>query len=346
MKITTGTVVGRFLLTTVLFLLTSWGTLALYFSELDKTPPLNSVLALFFGVAGAWAVVSLIALKNKTRPLILFSFLFMVLLAWWFSLEPSNFRDWQVDVKRLASAEINGDLVTVHNIRNFDYQSETDYTPAYYDKIFDVSQLTSVDLVAVYWMGPDIAHTFLSFGFDNDDYLAISIETRKEKTESYSTIKGFFKQYELYYVVADERDVIRLRTNYRNNPPEDVYVYRAQGPIENGRRLFLEYIHRINQLKEKPEFYNTLIDNCTTGIWINTGINPGHVPLSWKILASGHVPEYLYEVGKLDNSLSFSELQSRSLVNKRAQATDQAENFSVAIREGLPGMKVVNSGSN
>jgi len=339
MKIKAWTVVGRLLLITVLFILALWGTLALYFSELDKMPPLNSVLAIVFGMAGAWAFISFVALKNKTGPLIIFGVFSVLLMIWWYTLEPSNHRDWQTDVERLARAEINGDLVTVRNVRNFDYQSETDYTPAYYDKTFDVSQLTSADLVAVYWMGPAIAHTFLSFGFENKDYLAISIETRKEKAESYSTIKGFFKQYELYYVVADERDVIRLRTNYRKNPPEDVYLYRAQGDMGNGKRLFLEYMHRINELNKQPEFYNTLMDNCTTGIWMNTNINPGRVPLSWKILASGYVPEYLYETGKLDNSMPFRELKRLSLINERAQAADQAENFSAAIREGMPGME-------
>ena len=195
-----------------------------------------------------------------------------------------------------------------------------------------------MDLVAVYWMGPAIAHTILSFGFEGGDHLAFSIETRKEKGEAYSTIKGFFKQYELYYVVADERDVIRVRSNYRKDPPEDVYVYRLHAPVENGRRLFLEYIHRINRLKDKPEFYNTLTDNCTTGIWMNTRVNPGHPALSWKILASGYVPEYLYEAGRLAPGTSFDELQRRAHINARAQAADQAADFSRRIRIGIPGM--------
>jgi hypothetical protein len=226
----------------------------------------------------------------------------------------------------------------VHNVRNFAYRSETDYTPAYYDKTYDLARLRSVDLVAVYWMGPAIAHTILSFGFEGGDQLAISIETRKERGESYSTTRGFFKQYELYYVVADERDVIRLRTNYRKDPAEDVYLYRLHGPLENGRRLFLEYMRRINALRDKPEFYNTLLDNCTTGIWMNTRINPGHIPLSWKILASGYVPEYLHQIGMLAPGLSFAELRRLGHVNARAQAADTAADFSRLIRVGLPGV--------
>jgi len=178
-----------------------------------------------------------------------------------------------------------------------------------------------------------VADIFVKFKFAGSDHLAVSIETRKEKGEEYSTLRGFFRQYELYYVVADERDVIRLRTNYRKDPPEDVYVYRAQGPLENGRRLFLDYVRKINSLKEKAEFYNTLTTNCTTNIWMHTLVNVGHLPFSWKILASGYVPQYMYEAGRLDNSVPFAELQKRALVNPRAHGADKAQDFSRRIRE-------------
>ncbi|MGH8606061.1 MAG: DUF4105 domain-containing protein, partial [Gammaproteobacteria bacterium] len=227
----------------------------------------------------------------------------------------------------------------VHNICNFDYRTETDFTPAYYDKTFDLRKLESVDLIACYWMGPEIAHVFLSFGFGDNDYLAIAIERRDEQGEGYSTIKGLFRQFELFYVVADERDVIRVRTNYRKDPPENVYLYRAQGPAGNGRRLFREYMRKINELKDKPEFYNTLTTNCTSNIWLHTRINPGHLAYSWKLLLSGHVPGYLYEQGRLDRSLPFPELQRRSLINSRAQSANQAQDFSRRIREDLPGME-------
>ena len=234
---------------------------------------------------------------------------------------------------------IDGDLVTIHNIRNFDYRTEIDFTPAYYDKTFDLRKLEFVDLIASYWMGPDIAHVFLSFGFGGNDYLPISIERRDEQREGYSTIKGLFRQFELFHVVADERDVIRVRTNYRKDPPEDVYLYRTQSPIENGRRLFREYMRKINELKAKPEFYNTLTTNCTGNIWLHTGINPGHLAYSWKLLLSGHVPDYLYEHGRLDRGLPLPELQRQSLINSRAQSANQAQDFSRRIREGLPGME-------
>lgn len=332
-----GRMLGSVLLATLVVCLTAWGSLALYHSDLQNIA-LRAGLAGAFSLAGGATLAAIALRRQRSQAIPGFLLLFAALLAWWSTIEPSNDRDWQPEVARLAYADIQGDRITVRNIRNFDYRSETDFTPAYYDKTFDLRQLQSVDLVAVYWMGPAIAHTFLSFGFAGGDQLAISIETRKEKNEGYSTLKGFFKQYELYYVVADERDVIRVRTNYRKDPPEDVYIYRIQGPIDNARRLFLEYMARINGLKENPAFYNTLTDNCTTGIWMNTRINPGHPPLSWKILASGYVPEYLAEAGRLAAGVPFAELQRAGHVNTRAQAADRAADFSRRIREGIPGM--------
>jgi len=318
----------------VLFTIASgaWGALALLYSS-PLSESARTVLAAIFGIVALVAAILLAVRRWRWRAAGAYCVAFFALLAWFFSLAPSNDRDWQADVATLPYATVAGDIVTMHNIRNFDYRSETDYTPAYYDKSFDVSKLTGVDIIAVYWMGPAVAHIFVSFEFAGSDHLAVSIETRKEKGEEYSTLKGFFRQYELYYVVADERDVIRLRTNYRKDPPEDVYVYRAQGPLENGRRLFLDYVRKINSLKEKAEFYNTLTTNCTTNIWMHTLVNVGHLPFSWKILASGYVPQYMYEAGRLDNSVPFAELQKRALVNPRAHGADKAQDFSRRIRE-------------
>jgi Domain of unknown function (DUF4105) len=308
-----------------------WGTLALAIAG-PPEPLLRNTLAGAFGLATLVTLAALVLGRWRRKALPAYFTLFAAVLVWFLSLQPSNDRDWQPNVAVLPYATIEGDMVTVHNIRNFAYRSETDYTPAYYDRRFDLSKLAGVDLVAVYWMGPAIAHIFLSFAFDDGEHLAISIETRTEKGEGYSTLKGFFRQYELHYVVADERDVIGLRTNYRKDPPEDVYVYRLQGSLENGRRVFLSYLDRINALRDKPEFYNTLTTNCTTNIWFNTLVNPDHLPLSWKILASGYVPEYLYESGRMNQSIPFETLKAAAYVNPRAQAADSAADFSRRIR--------------
>jgi hypothetical protein len=309
-----------------------WAVLALTYAG----PQNEFVRTSLAAIVAALTLLVLIALffhRWRWPALGVYLAMLAMLLFWWQTITPSNQRDWQTDVAVLPYATIDGDTVTVHNIRNFDYRSESDYTPRYYDRLFDLRELTGVDVVAVYWMGPAIAHVFLSFEFKGDQHIAISIETRKEKGEGYSTLKGFFRQYELFYVVADERDVIRLRTNYRSDPPENVYVYRAAGDVENGRRLFHEYIQRINALNSRAQFYNTLTTNCTTSIWLNSRVNAQHVPLSWKILASGYLPQYLYEQGRLQSDgLTFAELQQRAHINARARAAGSGDDFSQRIR--------------
>jgi hypothetical protein len=311
---------------------TVWAVLAIYFGD-SHSSKVQTCIAAVFGLLGLVTLVGLGFASWRKHLLVAYSILFVAILCWWlFAVNPSNERQWQPDLARLPYATIDGDMVTVHNIRNFDYRSEFDFSPAYYSKTYDLKQLEGIDLFAVYWMGPAIAHTIMSFNFGDQDYLAVSIEARKELGEGYSTIKGFFRQYELTYIVADERDVIRLRTNYRKNPQEDVYLYRLKPLKENVRRLFLEYIRKINDLHAKPVFYNTLLDNCTTAIWFNTRVNPGHLPFSWKILLSGYVPEYLYESGGLDTRIPFEQLQRQAHINSVAQTADQSPDFSQRIR--------------
>jgi hypothetical protein len=307
-----------------------WGTLALAYSNI---PSASLRIALSWAFAlGSLAVLLLV--RPRHRAVLVFLAVFAGVLGWWLAIPASNERDWQPDVVKLPSATFTGDLVTIHNIRNNDYRTETDYTVQYYDKTFDLSKLRTADLFLSYWGSPYIAHTIMSFGFEGGDYVAISIETRKTKDEDYSAIKGFFKQYELVYVVSDERDVVRLRTNYRG---EDVYLYRLNGSLDVLRNVFLDYLMYINHLNEQPVWYNALTHNCTTAI-------RGHVVpyavrswRSWKILVNGHLDELLYDVGAVDQSLPFQDFKARSRINERAQAADKAADFSRQIREGLPG---------
>jgi hypothetical protein len=220
-------------------------------------------------------------------------------------------------------------------VRNFDYRSESDFTPRWEERTYDLRKLDSVDIIAAYWTGKAVAHTMVSFGFQDQDYLAVSIETRKEKGESYSSLAGFFRQYELYYVVADERDVIRARTTYRQ-PQEDVYIYRTRVRPKNIRRIFLDYIETINDMHARPRFYNTLTTNCTTSILMHTRIHPESPPMSWKVLLSGYVPDYLYQLGRIDTTKPFAQLEKLSRVNERAHAADKDASFSQRLRQGLP----------
>jgi Domain of unknown function (DUF4105) len=321
---------GVGLLAIVVTGMTLWGVGALYYSPLPT--PFREGLAAAFGLATAGAFLGL---AHRRRTLLGFVLVWGVLVGWWSTITPSNDRDWQPDVAVLPSATVDGDHVTLHNIRNIEYRTATDFTPRYYDKTFDLRRLESVDLISSYWGSEAIAHLFGSFGFGGQEYVAISAEIRKERGEDYSTLKGFFKQYELFYVVADERDVIRLRTTYRQ-PQEDVYLYRTRVPLAQARRLFLDYVQDINRLVEQPEFYNTLTTNCTTAILFHARASGGIARYNWKVLFSGYAPAYAYEIGRLDTRLPFAELKRLSHINARAHAAGDAADFSQRIRAGLP----------
>jgi hypothetical protein len=316
---------------------TVWGTSAIHYSHAENLL-LGTGIPTVIALAGLAILVGIVRAHWRRKAVAGLLFLIGGLLYWWSGIEASNDRQWKPEVAIAPRVTVDGERLTFHNIRNFNYRTETDFDIAYYERTFDLRDLSAVDLVASYWMGDDIAHVFLSFAFGPDEHLAISIERRDEIGEGYSTVKGLFRQFELFYVVADERDVIGLRTNIRRDPPEDVYLYRVSGPIENGRRLLLAYVDEINSLGSTPEFYNTLLTNCTGNIWLHSRVNPGHLHYSWKVLLSGHVPEYLYEHGRLDRSLSFPELRDRSRINDRAREANIDADFSRRIREGLPGM--------
>ena len=283
----------------------------------------------------AMTVLAFVLLPRRGRTLAGFLVVFAVLVGLFLNIPASNNRDWQPEVAVTPYATVSGDLVTIHGVRNFDYRTETDFTPHWEDRTYDLSKLDSADIIAVYWAGKVIAHVMVSFGFQGKDYLAVSIETRKEKGEEYSTLAGFFRQYELYYVVADERDVIRVRTTYRQ-PQEDVYIYRTRAPLKNIRRIFLDYVQTMNEMHRQPKFYNTLTTNCTTSILMHTRMNPETPPMSWKVLLSGYVPDYLYDLGRIDTTMPFAQLEKLSHVNARAHAADKDPAFSQRIREGLP----------
>ncbi|WP_370889723.1 DUF4105 domain-containing protein [Caballeronia sp. RCC_10] len=276
----------------------------------------------------------LLWLRPPWRAIAVWSTGLVAILVWWNMLQPSSDREWQPDVVKLASFDFDGGYLRVHNLRNFDYRTETDFTPRYEDRTFDLSKLRGLDIFMSYWGSPAIAHTIMSWDFEDSLPLAISIETRKSKGQEYSAVKGFFKQYELIYVAADERDVIRLRTNYRG---EQVYLYRLKVTPEQARALLMDYVATMNALVKTPRFYNALVNNCTTSIH-------GHVknaiadapPVDWRLLANGYGDEMLYENGNIDTRLPFDDLRRRSHINARAKILDQDPGFSQGIREGLP----------
>jgi hypothetical protein len=313
-----------------LLVATLWGTLALYIDVRVSwlRGPVAAIYVLV--VLAIWILV-----KGRWRKLALSAGAFVVVLGWWLTLRPSNDRDWQSDVAVLPYAEINGNQITIHNIRNCDYRTETDFDVRHYDKTFDLGKLQSADLYMVYWGSPLMAHTMVTFNFESGDHVCFSIETRKKIGDSYSAVKGLFRQFELTYVVADERDLVRLRTNYRQG--EDVYLYRLQATPEQAQQFFLDYLHRANQLRERPEWYNAVTDNCTTAIRTQRAA-ANRAPWDWRMLVNGLGNQLLYERGRIATNVPLAELKERGHVNARAKAADKSEQFSRLIRVGVPGI--------
>ncbi|MES2438038.1 MAG: DUF4105 domain-containing protein [Verrucomicrobiota bacterium] len=288
---------------------------------------MSVVLALLF-------VLALIFIRGRWLKLAAVLAGFATIAAWWFTLSPSNDRQWLGDVAKTASAEIAGDRITLHNVRNFDYRTETDYIPRWETRTVDLSKLTGIDMAINYWGSPYMAHPVISFQFSDSPPVCFSIETRKEEGESYSAIGGIYRQFELIYIVADERDVIRVRTNYRKG--EDIYLYRLNISPENARGRFMDYVTALNELHAKPRWYNAVTTNCTTSIRTQHA-SAKRKPWDWRILVNGKADEMLYEQGAFrTGGLSFEELRKRSLVNAAARAANDAPDFSSRIRANMP----------
>ncbi len=246
------------------------------------------------------------------------------------AIKPSTNRDWTLDQAKLPAAEFDGPLVTVRNVRNFRYETTERYTPAYYDKTFDLRRLDSAWFVVEPFGKGAVAHTFVSFGF-GDEFVAISVEIRKEKGESFSPLKGLMRQYEVMYVVGDERDLIKLRTNYRN---DTVYLYPMRTTPERMRELFVSMLRRANKLREEPEFYNTLTNTCTTNLVRHVNaLVPGRIPLHPAVFLPGYSDRLAHKLGLIDTTLSFEDARRHFQINERARKYADDPKFSLRIRE-------------
>jgi hypothetical protein len=265
--------------------------------------------------------------------LLAFAVAFGGLQIWWHRIPPSNDRDWADDVAQVTSGTVVGDRATLRNVRNFDWRSDSDYTQRWETREYDLDRLDSVDMILSYWAGPAIAHMLVSFGFDSGEHVVFSVEIRRQKTQSFSEIGGFFKEFALSVIAADERDVIRVRTNVRG---EDDYLYRIRMPAPAMRSLFLGYVDEANALVIEPRFYNTLTVNCTMLVYHMMKRIVGYLPLSYRLLFSGYLPEYVYRVGGLDQRFSLQELRERGRITDRAKKADRSAAFSADIRQGIP----------
>jgi hypothetical protein len=309
-------------------LLITWASLAIYYSNLPFAG-LRVALAIAFAALAMW----LLWLSRDRRASVVFTVLFLGVVAWWLSISPSHDRPWRPEVAVMPRATIDGDRVRISGVRNFDYRSRNDFTVRWEEREVQLSHLTSVDFFVSYWSKGPVGHTFLSFIFDNALPLSISIETRPEVGEGFNPLASLFKQFELIYLVGDERDLVRVRTNFRN---EAVFLYRLNASPDNVRRLFLVYLKRINELADRPEFYHLLSNSCTINIirYLNAAGRKGRFDI--RHLLNGLIDSYLYHSGRVDTTLPFDELRRRSQINEAAQAANDAPDFSERIRAALP----------
>ena len=319
------------LTTLCMTLCTIWGAFALWY-QAPGGHALKSLSALL------WVGLSislLFALWHSRAALGLtaFAVAFAALAFWFQAIRPSHDRLWADDVAQMTAGVIDGNQVTLRNVRSFEWRSDSDYTQRWVTRRYDLDQLHSVDLIMSYWSGSAIAHMLISFGFRDGEQVAFSVEIRRERHENFSETGGFFKQFELSIIAADERDVVRVRTNVRG---EDDYLYRiniSQGAM---RSLFLAYVEQANSLVRAPRFYNTITVNCTTLVYHMMKHIVGYLPLDYRLLFTGYLPEYVYQVGGLDSRYSLEELRVMGRITDRAKISDRSAYFSADIRRGVP----------
>jgi Domain of unknown function (DUF4105) len=316
----------------IAILLTIWSAAAIFFDS--PFPALRAPGAIVYLVAVLAAMI-FVRRYHAGTLIALAGFLFVTL--WWFTLKPSNEGNWQPDDAQTASAEINGDHVTIYNVRNCSYVTSHDYTCQWETRSYDLANLSGIDLFITWWGPTLIAHPIVSFDFGPQGHVPMSIETRDVVGQSYSAIRGFFRQYALIYTVSDERDVVRLRTNFRKD--EEVYIFRTTVKPEFSRKVFLDYIQRVNDLHNKPEWYNAATNNCTTNIDVSASQAQGKPTVyNWRVLLNGKMDEMLYEHNRLvTGGLSLPALKAQAHINDAAKAADDSPDWSQLIRKGRVG---------
>jgi hypothetical protein len=308
-----------------------WGAFALWY----QAPGGQALKTLSVLLWAAFSLMLLVALWHGRAAvgILTFAVAFGGLLIWWQRITPSNDRIWADDVAQMTRGAIDANRITLYNVRNFAWRGTTDYIPRWETREYELDRLNSVDMIMSYWNGPAIAHMLISFGFEGGEHVVFSVEIRREKSESFSEIGGFFKEFELSIIATDERDVIRVRTNIRG---EDDYLYRLRMPLSAMRSLFIGYIEEANSLVRKPRFYNTITVNCTTLVYHMMKRIVGYLPLDYRLILAGYLPEYVYRVGGLDQRYPFEQLRAFGRITERAKKADRSAAFSADIRQGIP----------
>ena len=324
----------------ILWLLTSllvvvpvsaWSAMALWF-RFPGPEWARAVAAGLFVVLGLGTATALFTQRWATAA-VAFALAFAALIVWWSTIRPPADGDWAPDVARQTTATLDGDILTLSDVREFEWVSDTDFLERWSKRSYDLSKLKTLDLFLAYWAGPEMAHVIMSFGFDDGDHIAWSVEIRRERSSEYSPVADAFKSHTLIYLATTERDSVRLRSNVRG---EDVRLYRLNPPPEQARLLLLEYVEESNELAERPQFYNSIAANCATVVFKLVRAAGSTLPFDWRLVVNGFLPGYLYDHGAVVTTMPLSELMERARISEKARAADQSPDFSRLIRIGVP----------
>ena len=324
-------VLGGLASTLVIAPLSAWTAAALWF----RLPFPEGAKAVACGLVALGALATTVALFTRTRwrALLLFALAFAGVIVWWSMIRPPADGDWAPDVARQTTGTLNGDILMLSDVRDFDWKSDPDFTERWSERSYDLSKLKTLDLFLSYWAGPEMAHLIVSFGFDDGRQLAWSIEVRREKNGQYSPVADAFKTHTVVYLATTERDSVRLRSNVRG---ENVRLYRLRASPQAARALLLEYVSEANDLKHSPAFYNSITTNCTTAVAKLIRAAGGTLPFDWRLIVNGYLPGYLYDRSAVVTSIPLSELIALARIDDRARAADGSSDFSKLIRVGVP----------
>ena len=323
--------VSTLILTLLIAITTAWASLALWY-RFPAQELMRGLAGSVFILVGFSAIAALFS-RLRRPALACFIAAFGIVLVWWTTIRPNGHANWAPDVARQVTGTLNGDMLTLTNVRDFEWRSDSDFTERWTSRTFDLTKLRTLDLFLSYWAGPEIAHTILSFGFEGGEFLAWSIEVRRVNGGEYSPVADLFKSNPLVIIAADERDIIRLRTNIRH---EDVQLYRLRASPQKARRLLVEYVADANELAESPKFYNSITTNCTTTIIKMMRVVGDTMPFNWRFIINGYLPDYAYLRGALDTRTPLPMLKVLAHIEKRAGEADLSSDFSRRIRIGVP----------
>ena len=311
--------------------LSAWGALALWF-RVPAPEALRAVAAIVFAILGLAAIVALFT-RRGLAGIGVFAAAFCALFIWWSTIKPPLDGDWAPDVARQTTGAVAGDILTLSDVRDFHWRTDKDFTERWSKRSYDLSQLKTLDLFLAYWAGPEMAHVIMSFGFEDGQHIAWSVEVRREKSSVFSPIADAFKSHTLVYLATTERDSVRLRTNVRG---EDVRLYRLNTPPDQARLLLLEYVSQSTALARRPKWYNSITANCATVVFKLVRAAGSTLPFDWRLVVNGFLPGYLYDHHAVVTTMPLAELMERARISEKARAADRSPDFSQAIRVGVP----------